>query len=287
MNTFQKSFLALAIASCATMVSADYRVQYFVGYGIYYPFASDTSSTTPGDGLLARNGSHCALVQLLWAGPDGNPDPINPANPANGYVSDDDVVLESRIIEAGVGGYDEWLYNPTPPAPFNNTNSLQKPVFVRVYQDTTPLINDWYYDSPLVYPEDASIFGPPGEAFATLIHIENGGETIPTAGVVLPIWNGCLSCPDETWSPDQPSDPEIQRVEFDPTATGFTFDIPYSYSLQAVYGADVVLPSGDWNWQALQEGTDYTLFDDVVTLVTTGDGVAPRQMIRIGLIHNF
>ena len=74
---------------------------------------------------------------------------------------------------------------------------------------------------------------------------------------------------------------------FTPEAASFTFTIPFSYSLHAVYGADSILPSGDWNWQPLTEGTDYTVTNGVVTLLTTRTGVAPRNMIRIGLQHDF
>ena len=277
---------ALALTLSTTPARADYQVQYFVGYGLYYPFATNTASTTPGEGLLARNGTHRTLIQLIWAGPDGIIAHPELSISLGDYVYGDDVVLDSRIIEAGINGVDEWGYTSSLPPPYASTNSAQKPVFVRVHQDETPTVSSWYYDSPLVWPEDAESH-PVLSCFATVLPIETGSETVPTSGVCL---NKTLILdPNTNWYPDPPPDspPSIQNVDFAPEAASFTFTIPFSYSLHAVYGADSILPSGDWNWQPLTEGADYTLTNDIITLLTTGTGIAPRQMVRIGLIHNF
>ena len=284
MNTFQKSLLALALLCGAVSARADYRIQYFVGYGLYAPGA-DTNSTTPGTGLLAVNGSHRTLIQLISAGPNGERE-YDWFNTSNFFLGGDDAVLDSRIIEAGVDGVDEWGYTASLPPPYVTTNSFLPPVYVRVYQDANPSWpRDWSYDSPLTYPQNTSIASPLGEAFATLINIETGNESVPTSGVTL-AWDDCITCPD-MWTPEPPSVPEIKYVEFTPATTGISFPIPYSYSFNALYGADAVLPGGGWNWQLLEEGTHYTVANGVVTLVTTGENVAPLQMIRLGLIHNF
>ena len=278
------SRLLLALALCGASARAEYRIQYFVGYGIYSPTAGDTTTATPGTGLLACNGSHRTLIQLIWAGPNGAAE-YNPFNAANYFLGGDDVLLESRIIEAGIDGVDEWGYTSSPPPPYVTTNSLHTPVYVRVYQDAnSSLPRDWNYTSPLVSPQDLAT-SPPRDAFATILRIETGNESMPTAGITL-AWDGCMSCEDN-WTPESPADPEIRQIEFAPEEAGFAFDIPYSYSLQAVYGADAVLPSGDWNWQPLEEDTDYTVANGVVTLPTAGEGVAPLKMIRIGLFHDF
>ena len=275
---------ALALTLCAAPARADYQVQYFVGYGLYYPFATNTASTTPGEGLLARNSTHRTLIQLIWAGPDGIIAHPEFSISLGEYVYGDDVVLESRIIEAGINGVDEWGYTSSLPPPYASTNSTQKPVFVRVHQDETPTMSSWYYDSPLVWPEDVESH-PVSSCFATILPIETGSETVPTSGVCL---NQTLILdPIENWFPDLPLEPVIHDVEFTPESADITFTIPFSYSLHAVYGADSILPSGDWNWQPLTEGTDYTLTNDLLTLLTTGTSVAPRHMVRIGLIHNF
>ncbi len=288
MNTFQQSFLALALLCCAASAHAGYRIQYFVGYGVYPYWAFDPTSTAPGTGLLAVNGSHRTLVQLIWAGPNNARDFLGELNPAGGYAGGDDVVLDSRILEAGVDGVDEWGYTPTPPPPFVSTNSTGF-VFVRVHQDATPTgPNHWYFDSPLVQPADlvSDVPHPAADALATVITLETGGETVPTTGVTLDRGSyPFLEGPE--WNPDPPDALQIQYVEFNPATTGISFPIPYSYSFNALYGANAVLPGGGWNWQLLEEGTHYTVANGVVTLVTTGSGAAPLQMIRLGLIHNF
>ena len=289
MNTFQKISLALILAFCATPGRADYAVQYFVGYGVYYEYLGEgdphLTSTTPGTGLLANNGSHRALVQLMWAGPNAYYDEIDPFNVSGGYAGGDDVVLESRIIEAGVDGYDEWLYNPELPPIYFSTNSLQKPVFMRIHQDDTPSVAcHWYCDSWPVYPADIDpANAPTNVALATVVQI--GEATSGAACNRCYNFTGPLGC----WEPDSPAtnQPEIRQIEFAPDEAGYAFDIPYSYSLHAVYGADSVLPGGDWNWQTLAEGADYTVANGVVTLLTAGEGVAPLKMIRIGLFHDF
>ncbi len=280
---FSGLFFAVALAFCATPARADYQVQYVVGYGLYYPYATDTASTTPGEGLLARNGSHRTLIQLIWAGPNGVADAYSPFN---GSPSGDDVVLDSQIIEAGINGVDEWGTTSSLPPPYISTNSSQKPVFVRVHQDDTPSLSSCWYDSPVIYPEDIGSSILEG-CFATVLHIENGSEILPTTGVCLN--QTAMIDSQNFWFPDPPStnSPAIRNVDFAPETAGFTFSLPYSYSLHAAYGADAVLPTGDWNWQPLTEGADYTVTNGIVTFPTTGTGIAPRNMIRIGLHHDF
>lgn len=289
MNAFHKTLLALAIVFCATTAFAGYRVQYFVGYGLYSPYALDTTSTETGTGLLSYRSS-CVLVQLIWAGPNVYADEPDPCNYSGGYVSGDDVVLDSRYLIAGTDGIDEWGYTTTPPPPYVSTNSLQKPVYVRVYEDARPNYGhgEWFYTSPLVFPQDVADSNVRVEdVFATVIHIETGGEAIPTSGVQ----------PYQTLDPISPpypppcpgTDKSIQQVEFDPEVAGFVFALPDGYALTDVYGADVVLPSGDWNWQTLVRNTHYTynFTNRVVTLLTTGEGISAFRIIRLGLIDDF
>lgn len=288
MKTFRKILLAAALALCAVPAFAGYAVQYFVGYGLYYPDAPDVTSTVARTtGLLATNGNHRALVQLIWAGDNGTPSWPDPDNAAGGYVAGDEVVLDSRILEAGVDGVDEWGYTASLPQPFVTTNSLLKPVYVRVHMDDSPdFACHWWYDSPLVYPADLDVGLPPRDVFATVVHIENGGETPPTNGVALNLWVGPIGG-YHGWCPDAPSDPVIHHLEFDPATAGSSFSIPFSYSLQAVYGADAPLPGGGWDWKLLSEGTDYAVADGVVTLATAGTGLPKFRIVRLGLLHEF
>lgn len=55
------------------------------------------------------------------------------------------------------------------------------------------------------------------------------------------------------------------------------FDIPEGYTLQSVYGADLALLNGDWNWSLLQAGVHYALDSGAVTIFPQG-----RKVIRIG-----
>lgn len=288
MNTFRKTLLAAALALCAVPAFAGYAVQYFVGYGLYRSDAPDVTSTVDRTtGLLAANGNHRALVQLIWAGPNGTPSAPDLFNAGAGYVGDDDVVLDSRILEAGRDGVDEWGYTASLPPPFVTTNSLLKPVYVRVHMDDTPEIAcHWWFDSPPVSPADQNVDAPPYEVFATVVHVETGSEIPPPAGIALDQWVGPIGDP-YAWCPDAPSDPQIQNIQFDPATAGESFAIPYSYSLNAVYGADATLPGGGWDWQLLAEGSDYAVADGVVTLATTGTGLPKFRIIRLGLIHDF
>lgn len=271
-------------------VHAGSRIQYFVGYGIYPPknsFTPDTVSTTAGTGLLAVNGSHRALIQLIWAGPNNVPDPLDIFSSL--LMDGDDVVLDSRIIEVGVDGVDEWGYTSTLPPAFVCTNSVPMLVYVRVHQDATPGYDcHWYYDSPLAQlaNQDSTVPNDAGDAMATVITIETGSEAVPASGVVL---DQCAYYPIEwpMWRPDPPDVMKISHIEFKPEASGLSCPIPYSYSFSTAYGADMVLPGGGWNWQPLEEGTDYVVANGVVTLATTGEGRPVRRMIRLGLIHDF
>jgi hypothetical protein len=295
MNLLRKFLLFAALTLCALSAGADYRVRYFVGYGLYPPvgpFGSNTASTTPGTGLLAVNGSHRALIQLISAGPNGTNDGYG-LGLLGFYVEGDDRVLDSRILEAGVDGVDEWGYTATLPPPFVSTNSASELLFVRVHKDATPLQaldveHHWTYDSPLFQPEDSGGLGslPHYQPLETVIHVETGAETVPAAGIALD-QRGlfCLFCPD--WTPDPPDPLLIQYVEFNPETAGMSYPIPFSYSFNAVYGADAVLPGGGWNWQLLSEGADYTVTNGVVTLVTTGASLPKFRVVRLGLIHNF
>lgn len=290
MNAFRKILLALAVAFCAAPALAGYAVQYFVGYGLYPPadpFEPDPSSTTPGTGLLAVNGSHRALIQLIWAGPNAVDDGPNPYNFAGGYVDGDDVVLESRILEAGVDGVDEWGYAAALPPPFVTTNSLHKPVFVRVHQDATPGdMNHWYHDTPLIVPADQPDSSSLSDVFADVIHVETGNESVPTTGIVLdqvssPFYEGPV------WTPDPAPDLEIRFLELDPATAGLSFPIPYSYTFHALYGADATLANGGWEWELLQAETDYAVADGVVTILTAGGSRPTFRVFRLGLIHDF
>ena len=76
-------------------------------------------------------------------------------------------------------------------------------------------------------------------------------------------------------NPDQP----IGQITFNPATGDISFAIPDGFGVGSVYGADCQLVGGDWDWQPLEQGVDYTVSGGIVTIV--GDA-ARRRIIRIG-----
>ena len=135
---------------------------------------------------------------------------------------------------------------------------------MRVFQDDTPQNGETYYETPLLAMNTANA---QDGIFSQCISIGSS-----TAGVALDRLFGST---------------EIQNVEFNPETAGLVFAVPNGYALWAVYGADSVLPSSDWNWQKLVEGTHYSNENNVVTIRTTGEGLPAFRVLRLGLIHDF
>jgi hypothetical protein len=266
---------ALLFALCAAPARAGVSLLYYVGYGLYPYGAADVATTAPGTGLLANNGSGRALVQLIYAGPDNTIGDgvyvMDPSNAANGYVEGDDVVWQSTVIETGVNGVDEWGFSNTPFAYTNLAWATACFVYVRVFQDDSPQTGEAFYDTPLVAVDTTSIMGG---VFGQSFTIDAG----PTSGVAL----------DQT-GPLEPNpwpgrEPIIQPGGFDPETATFGLGLPMGYLLGGVYGADTILPGGEWNWQPLAEGTNYVVDGAFITIQTTGESIPAQQMIRIGLI---
>ena len=274
---------ALAFALGAASAAAEHRIHYLVGYGIYSPLISDRDSDTPRTGLLAVNGSHRTVLMLIWAGRDGVPQ-TDAGNPSGGFVGGDDEVLDSRVIEAGIDGVDEWGYSSLLPPPFVTARTLDGPVYVRVFQDeNVGSPTHWYYDSQLFWPRP---FGssPIENAFADVMYVETGGASVPTSGVTL---DKVFSMTGGEWIPVGPDPLAIRSLEFDVATSGIAFRIPYSYSFGTVYGATEILPNGQWNWAALAEGVDFDVADGHIVLATRGEGLPTFRVVRVGLVHDF
>ena len=141
---------ALLFVLCAAPALAGVSLLYYVGYGLYPHSAIDTASTAPGTGLLANNGSGRALVQLIYAGPDYQINPIDLDNDSAGHVSGDDVVWQSTVIEMGTNEADEWGFSNIPLAYTNPAWATAGFVYVRVFQDDTPQNGEAFYDTPLL-----------------------------------------------------------------------------------------------------------------------------------------
>jgi hypothetical protein len=130
-------------------------VQWYFIYGMMEHGQSDLYN---GTGVAANRD---VLWQLVYAGANGLPDDVSSANSGAGFVSADDVVLDSRTTTAGGSGiYDSWLYANPYPSPFETATTYSGNVFIRVFQDTTPADQEWYYDSPTLATHNIDITDP-------------------------------------------------------------------------------------------------------------------------------
>lgn len=74
----------------------------------------------------------------------------------------------------------------------------------------------------------------------------------------------------------EPEPPGITTLRFG--AGQMVFDYPEGFTLQSVYGADLALVNGNWNWTALQPGVHYSVSNRTISVLHQG-----RKVIRIGL----
>ena len=149
------TLVALMGFTCASQ--AGINVQWFVAFGMYPFGAPDPTDFTPGTGLLANNVTGNTLFQLVFAGSDNLADIVDPSNSGGGYVSDDDVVLDSRVIVDGADGYDEWMFNNVIPTPYTDAVFTPGSVYARVFHDATPSSGEFYFDSSLLVLSDESL----------------------------------------------------------------------------------------------------------------------------------
>ena len=138
-----KIIIMLVVAAAPLMSKAGLNVQWTIGYGVYPFGAPDPTAFDSGSGLLANNGSGSTILQLLFT-PSGVVGAVDPF--AVGYVSGDNSVLATINVTDGVAGYDEWVYNGTVPQYVNPTFTAGY-FFMRVFQDATPEVGEYYFDS--------------------------------------------------------------------------------------------------------------------------------------------
>jgi len=154
---------ALLLALFTIPALAGVNMLYYVNYGLYPYAATNTTTTVPGTGLLANNGSGSALLQLIYAGSDmmigDGTNIFDLSNGANGLVAGDDVVWQSTTIEAGVSGTDEWGFSSMM-FPYGDSDwSTAGFIYLRVFQDESPQLGEAFYDSPLLALDTASTMG--------------------------------------------------------------------------------------------------------------------------------
>ena len=154
---------AFLLFSCLH-VQAGTSIDWFFSYGMYPQGTSGGGLTDPTPAGVAQFSD--VLWQLVLAGGNNTPDIVDASNVANGYVSGDDIVLAFRTTVAGGDLiFDQQLYNWNETAVpafesstlYNGTN-----VYIRVFQDTTPTIGEYYYNSPTVAALDRTAQPPQG-----------------------------------------------------------------------------------------------------------------------------
>lgn len=123
-------------------------VDWFANWGYYPHGAADLTSGTPGTGVAS---SQAVIWQLVYAGANNSIDIVNASNVGGGYVSSDDVVLQTRSVSAGGGAYGEWLYSPEGSLPLFASGTTYTGFFYqRVIGSAVPAIGDWYYNSSTI-----------------------------------------------------------------------------------------------------------------------------------------
>lgn len=157
---------------------AGINVTWSIGYGLYDVGVVNLTSTDPNDGFLTAGNS--SLFQLIWT---ATSDGIGIVDPLDvDYVSGDNLVLDSRVITAGSGGYDEWGFNSTVPAPYINPVFTAGFVFMRVFQTASPTVGEYYFDSALLALQNR---GSDPIADTQLLYLETGSDSYPSQGVAL------------------------------------------------------------------------------------------------------
>lgn len=158
--------LLLFVAACS-VAQAGVAVGWYFGWGMYTQGCHNVTSGTGGGVAQYTN----VLWQLIWAGPDGIANWVDLDDP--NYVGGDDVFWDSHVtLSGGSGTADQWLYTGgVAPHTYSNSvdygeSSLNLPgasnMFIRVFQDNTPALGEWFYNSPiaLVQNYDWTAFPP-------------------------------------------------------------------------------------------------------------------------------
>jgi hypothetical protein len=198
----------LAVLGYATVTSyAGVAVIWTTTYGAYAHDAPNVVDYgTPETDATALLHNHGATWQLIYAGPDGVPNPVSlvTGGPNGDHVTGDDVVWRQRDIPMGgnLGGvpcpadgttWDFWMgwsgvegVNGYVNYSWNTAGY----VFQRVYEGT-PTLGSWYFESPLL-----------------ALHLHNVGSGEPPQGF-------SLDTPYHGFQPDQQIQP-TQVITFPP-----------------------------------------------------------------------
>jgi hypothetical protein len=142
-----KKMMAIAlVAGMAVAARADISINWRGQTGFY---DNGQFLVDPTGGIL--NDGNSGLALLIWT-PTAVIDPVDPSNGGNGYVSGDDIFLDSVTILAPGNDYGAFAnteaYTDAAYAAQLGTNLLANGfVYFRVFSDTTPANGEYYYDS--------------------------------------------------------------------------------------------------------------------------------------------
>ena len=76
--------------------------------------------------------------------------------------------------------------------------------------------------------------------------------------------------------------PEIEPITY--AAWELGCPVPAGYTNGTVYGADCALTAGDWVWEVLTNGVDYTVSGNMVLVPTAEEGAPARRILRVDMI---
>ena len=147
-------------------------IRWSVQYGAYSHAATNLMDYA--DLLLD---SYSVTWQLVYAGMDHEIDPPAFTNGTNGYVSGDDIVWAQRTIPMGGGTapedgtvWDNWMNDVNYATQIGNAFYSNMSwhvagfVYLRVYEGP-PMLESWYYDTPLMALETTYGGGVPEQVF--------------------------------------------------------------------------------------------------------------------------
>ncbi len=146
----------------ALMVLALAAASAFAGVGInwttvYGAYTHDAPNVTDYPSSYQLLDFYNVTWQLIYAGADNAIDPVDLANGANGYVSDDDDVWATRSITLGGGTapedstvWDDWMLWASGDTVYEDLGwSTAGSVYQRIYEGD-PASLSWYFDTGLL-----------------------------------------------------------------------------------------------------------------------------------------
>ena len=158
----------IAVAAMAGVASAN----------TYVNWKADGGFTLGGNPILPAVGQQ-TLAQLLFLGPNGVIDPVDPFNAAGGFAGGDDVVLDTfNPQNSGDDGVDFTDYALFDAGIYNGAN-VGNNIAGRIFQDLTPEPGEMYWDGPAAPQADIDPGGtptPPPQIVQLNTDFVNGNE---------------------------------------------------------------------------------------------------------------